>query len=294
MGYIFLAAALFSGLTKGYLGKLTSNTASDTNKALLISAVRMFFCTVIGLLLPALQGELSCLNVDIQVLLVCIMSGAGTTFFVVSWLLSVRKSAYMMLDIFLTLGTLVPIVAGSFMYDESIKLSQWLGMVLLVVAVVIMCGYNNRVKGKMTLPALFLIVLCGVANGITQFSQKMFVREYTGVPISVFNFYTYLFSFIIIGALYIFTKKRDDGTVPKIKKLTVHILLMALCLFANSYFSTAAAQYLDSIILYPLQSAASLILATVMSAVCFKEKITVKSIAGICLCFVSLVIINVL
>ena len=69
---------------------------------------------------------------------------------------------------------------------------------------------------------------------------------------------------------------------------------MAVCLFANSYFKTLAAGLLNISELYPLNQGAALILASVMSAVAFREKLTPKGILGILLSFVGLLFINLL
>ncbi len=69
---------------------------------------------------------------------------------------------------------------------------------------------------------------------------------------------------------------------------------MALCLFANSFFKTLAAQHLSSVLLYPLLQGSALILSTIMSAVFFKEKLTAKCIVGIVIAFIGLIIINML
>ncbi|MBR6564521.1 MAG: hypothetical protein IKK71_03690 [Clostridia bacterium] len=73
-----------------------------------------------------------------------------------------------------------------------------------------------------------------------------------------------------------------------------YILVMAVCLFLNSYYKTLAAFCLPSVILYPLNQALALILSTVMSAVLFHEKITLKAVIGIFTAFVGLLLINML
>jgi multidrug transporter EmrE-like cation transporter len=69
---------------------------------------------------------------------------------------------------------------------------------------------------------------------------------------------------------------------------------MAVCLFANSYFKTVAAQHLDAIKLYPLNQGGAVILSLLMSSILFKEKINAKCILGIALSFVALLMINLL
>ena len=70
--------------------------------------------------------------------------------------------------------------------------------------------------------------------------------------------------------------------------------MMALCLFANSYFKTLAAGYLSAVLLYPLNQGCALILSAFMSATLFKEKLTLKAVIGMITAFAGLLIINLL
>ena len=158
-----------------------------------------------------------------------------------------------------------------------------------------MCSYNNSIKSKMTLASFILLLLCGISNGFSDFSQKLFVKLTDNVSIAVFNLYTYLFSAIILIACYFFFAGRSESkAVPNIKPIFIYILIMSVCLFLYSYFKTLAAQHLSSAQLYPLAQSGSLILSTIMSAVLFHERLNWKCIVGIAMSFGALIIINVL
>lgn len=122
--------------------------------------------------------------------------------------------------------------------------------------------------------------------------------QFSGVPISVFNFYTYVFSAAVLGVfLIIFSiKERSQSTagVSGLKHIFGYIAVMSVCLFANSFFKTKAAGFLDSAQLYPLNQGLALMLSSIMSAVLFNERLTFKCIIGLVLSFAGLIIINVL
>jgi multidrug transporter EmrE-like cation transporter len=85
-------------------------------------------------------------------------------------------------------------------------------------------------------------------------------------------------------------KKDEKAKFPK--EIVGYILVMAVCLFLNSFFKTLAANHLDAVLLYPLNQGSALILNSVMCAVAFKERLNFKGILGITIAFVSLVVIN--
>ena len=295
MGYIFLLISLFAGTLKGYCGKKTSNYTSSFGNAVFANTIRMLLCILIGFVLILATEDLRILIPSRTLLLVSALSGVSSAVFVVAWLICVKKSAYMMLDIFLMLGVLIPLTASNIFLSESIKLTQWVGIGVLFLAVVIMCSYNNTIKAKLTLPSLILLLICGIANGVADFSQKLFTKCIPDGSAAAFNFYTYVFAALVLSVAYAVTHKAAPNTGKSdLKKIFGYILIMALCLFANSYFKTLAAGYLSAVLLYPLNQGCALILSAFMSATLFKEKLTLKAVIGMITAFAGLLIINLL
>lgn len=294
MGYLFLAIALFAGATKGYCGKKTSGYVNEYKDAMLANAIRMVFCVLIGFGMTVIQSGIGSLRVDMTSLMIAALSGVTSSIFVVSWLVSVKKGAYMMMDVFLMLGMIVPLIGSNIMFGDSISTRQWIGLAILLVAVCIMCSYNNSIKEKMVLSSFVLLVICGLSSGLTDFSQKLFVEHTDTVSIATFNFYTYLFSALVLGVFYVvFSKQSDIKNEPtSLKHIFGYILVMSVCLFLNSYFQTQAAVHLPPTQLYPLSKGAALIISSLMSAVLFRERLTAKCIVGIVVAFVALLIIN--
>jgi uncharacterized membrane protein len=301
MGYLFLTVALAAGITKGYCGKKTSFAVKSNSDSMIMNVLRMVLCIVIGFLLLLAQNGLSSLAQSRQALLIAALSGVASAVFVVSWLLSVKVGAYMMVEVFLLLGVTVPIVLCRIFFAEEIGKWQIVGICILLVAVYIMTTYNSSIKGKMSPAAFGLLLICGLSNGIADFSQKLFVKSYPKGSVAAFNFYTYVFAAIVLLIAYVIFRAVDkkSGEEPRrpmevIKPIWYFVLIMAVCLFANSFFKTLAAQNLDAVLLYPLNQGCAVVLSLLMSAILFKEKITVKCMVGICLSFVALLMINLL
>lgn len=301
MGYLFLSLALAAGITKGYCGKRTSAAIVSRSDSMIMNLLRMVVCVFIGLFLLLAQGQISELIPDGFMLFVTALSGIASACFVVSWLLSVRTGAYMMVEVFLLIGVIVPIVLCRVFFGEEIGLWQIVGILILLVAVYIMTTYNSSVKGKLSVGSFILLLICGLSNGVADFSQKLFVKTRPDGSVSAFNLYTYVFAALTLVVAYLIFRAIDkkDGTeirkpIEVIKPIWYFVLIMAVCLFANSFFKTVAAQYLDAVQLYPLNQGCSVLLALLMSSVIFKEKITFKCVVGICLSFVALLMINLL
>ena len=300
MGYLFCLFALLVGVTKGYCGKKTSGTVTTLPGTMLFNAVRMLICIPIGFLCVLIYTGSPSLAIDGKTLLISVLSGAATSCFVVSWIACVRKGAYMMVDVFLTLGVIVPVVLCRIFFDEAVRWNQILGILLLAAAAYIMCSYNKSIgKAKIKLSSVLLLTFCGAANGLTSFSQKWFRYE-SSADVSLFNFYTYIFSAVILIACWLTVRAahpdQSGGTIDRktLIRLGGYVTVMSLCLFLHSLFSTMAAGYLASSQLYPLMQGGSLVLSMLMSAVFFGEKINLRCIIGIGVTFAALLCINLL
>ena len=301
MGYLFLALALASGITKGYCGKRTSGAIVSNSDSMIMNLLRMILCIVIGTVLVVAQDGITALAPSTSLILISALSGIASAAFVVSWLLSVRTGAYMMVEVFLLIGVIVPIILCRIFFAEEMGLWQIIGIAVLLVAVYIMTTYNASIKGKLSLKSLMLLLLCGLSNGVADFSQKLFVRSTPEGSVAAFNSYTYVFAAAALAVAYIVFRAVDtrSGNEPRppfkvIKPIWYFVVIMAVCLFANSYFKTLAAQHLDAVKLYPLNQGSAVVLSLLMSSMLFKEKITVKCIVGIALSFVALLMINLL
>ena len=299
MGYLFLALALLAGGVKGYCGKKVSNAITLSSDSMVMNVLRMVLCVVIGFLLILIEGDIGSLAGDPIFLGIALFSGVSSAIFLVSWLLSVKSGAYMLVEVFLLLGVSVTIALCRIFFDERVTLRQTAGVILLFVAVYIMCTYNTSIKGKMKLSSLLLLVLCGVANGLSDFSQKVFVKVRPESSVAAFNLYTYLFAGIVLFvACLIFRRAEKKGGAEIkapftiIKPIWIFVLIMAACLFANSFFKTRSAEHLDAVQLYPLSQGAAVVISLFLSSVVFKEKINLRCIIGIVLSFAALLLIN--
>lgn len=299
MGYLFLALSLLACTTKGYCGKKMGNVTKDAKDAMAVNFVRMLLCIVIGIVLILAAGDGRFLAPSWIALGTMALSGLFTSSLVVFWLLSVKRTTYMTVEVFLMMGVLVPVLISTLFLGEPFSYKDGIGIALLIAATLVMCYERGTTKKKLTASTLLLLVITGLSNGTADLSQRLFTRVADGTPASVFNFYTYVFSAATLLPLLLVLER---GSVPAVCKRSrrvlslaaIYMVVMAACLFATSYFKTLAAPYLTSTELYPLSQGGSLILATLMSAVLLRERLTVRAVIGIAVAFLGLLFINVL
>ena len=107
MGYLYLILANIAGATKGFCGKKLSGHVKGTKDAVLSNTLRMMLCVVIGFFLILFTTGLGAVKIGLTTVLITLLSGVSISFTVIFWLLAVKQSAYIILDVFAMLGLLI-------------------------------------------------------------------------------------------------------------------------------------------------------------------------------------------
>ncbi len=299
IGYILATLSVLAGVTKAYASKKSSIFISNVSENTFSNVLRMAFCSLIGLGMILVQS--ASLAIDGGTFAITLLSGVSNAVFIITWLAATQRGAYMLLNIFYLLGVLVPLLLCRVLYAEPIRPMQWAGLLVLLLAVWIICSYNKTLGGRLTGTNLLILVVCALTGGFADFSQKMFLYHDPDGMNSVFQFYTFVISTVVLLGIYVFTKWRGsgekvsfDGEKVLLPRILPYVVVMAVCMFICNFLKTTAAVYLTSAQLYPFLQGTNLILLSVMSAVFFGERITVRSFIGIVLAFVSLLMMNLL
>lgn len=295
MGYFYLALALAGGLIKGFAGKKVSNDVDNFKDCVFINLLRMFFCAVIGFLFFCIGGDFHLMQITAQNLPIYILSAVSMVAFCVSYMFAYKVSAYMYLSIFGMLGSVITCFLGHFIYDENIGINKWIGMVILLSAVVIMSKYNRDIKSKVSKKGIFILILAAISSSLADFSQKIYVNE-IGQDAKIFNFYTYAFGCFLLLMILPFTRgslKKENGISLYDFKHIFICILISIGLYLNTYSKTFAAGYLSTAEIYPVLQGANLIASAVLAQILLKEKINKKSIIGTSCAFIGLVVMHV-
>lgn len=295
MGYVSAFTAVFCGAVKGFCGKQISAYTGRLSSAAYLNYLRMLLCIGIGAVLVFMKDGAAGFRVTPMVFAISAFSGVVTSVHVISWLFAVRRGAYMLVDVFLALGVVVPMSLSSIYFEESIFWSDIIGVLFLIIAAGFLCSYNSKMKCRMEGRDVMNLMLVGMANGLVGFSQKLFVYHSDGHSIAVFNFYTYIFSALVLWFFFRLSKKGGGKNTVKLPGNAYgYVVVMAVCLFGYSFFNTMAAEVLSSAQLYPLSQGAGLIASACMASVFWGEKVKIALVVGICFDFIGLLVINLL
>jgi drug/metabolite transporter (DMT)-like permease len=297
MGYLYLSIALFAGLSKGFCGRQTSRDMQTLNDCIFINLLRMLFSALIGFLLVLAYRDTEFLAFNSSELGIYTLAAASITLFSVLWMYAYKQDAYVFLNIFTMLGSIVTCLLSLFVYNDAIKWNQWVGMALLLIAVAVTSKYNKQIKGKLSVKGILILVFGCIGCAVADFSQKVYMRE-SGKSVAAYNFYTYLFATVLLAVIYgaFLAKNKGFKLTPVIrsrKRILVYAA-MAFFLYLNTVTKTLAAGELSSAQIYPVLQGANLICSALMAHIMFKEKANLKSVTGMSVAFVGLLIMNML
>lgn len=305
IGYVFLFVAVFTGVAKGYCGKKTSEYVDGITDGLLLQSIRLVLCVIIGISLFAFSNTPT--QLDTTILLISFLNGLANAAFLISWLFAVKSGAYLFVDICLTAGgILLPCICGALFFDGKITLIQYIGIVIMILAVLVMNSYNSTVtKSKISFGNIMLLVCVAISNGLIGVCEKFFAHHIsttnTNCDLSFFSLLTFLFACIILLFALVFVCKKNKASINScvqkfpFKKLWIYLILIASFLFFNTYLTTLTNTYINNtVLIYPLKFGSNLILSAIMASLIFKEKMNFKSIFGMMLITISILFINVL
>lgn len=306
VGYLCLTGAVALGAMKGAFGKKVSFYVKNALDSLFFNFIRMFLCVACGAVMVVLSGA-GGFKVDGLTISLAILNGVLQAVFVCVWIMAVKNVSYVMLDVFALLSAIIPTVGCRIMYSTKSTFFELAGFAVLIVAALLLASYNAKLKGSFSLKTTALLLLNFLAQGFMDFCMQVFKRSGATGTNAAFNFYTFIFTAVCLAGIYtvltFFRKRGEDkkylvsfgeqlaAEAGVLKKVFVFITLMAVCLFFNSYLTTIASGLLSPSVLSPLRSGLALILSTVI-AWCYKEKPSVKSIAGTIIAFGGLIVMN--
>lgn len=314
--YLFVLLALFCLTVKGYSGKKVGIYVSETSDSFLFNLVRMLFCTLIGFAVVFAEGSQTLLATESKMLLICALSGISNAAFLIGWLLAIQKNSMVTVDVTLTVGSIIPALLCAACFGEAILLPKMIGFALIIVAAIILSGYNKKMKGGTDPLGILFLLFATLGDGLSGFCQQLYRQYYTEggtlasetrYPKSVYHFYTYVFAAIaltLVFAVFVLCnrKKRKASEVSfwnhtraALAKPLPHIFVMAVCLFAANYFQTVATgDYgMPSQILYPVIKGGCLFTVTFTAMLFFGERPNRRSLIGSAVALVGIVVMSI-
>lgn len=224
-----------------------------------------------------------------------------------------------------SMGSLfIPCVVGIFLFDEPMSVMQWVGLVIFVSAIYFLASDSKKLYKKFTLKTFLMLLTTFIINGLVTIVQKYFAILVPDGNVAMFSFLTFALNsaimfvcmWVCIGLTKATQKKQptvtalpqetapkeeEQATPKKDKKILGRLnkvllicgFLLAIAVFVINWLVTTMAKTVESVVLFTVSGAIAIIITSIVGAVVYGEKITVKNIIGLVLGLSSIIIVNV-
>ena len=231
---------------------------------------------------------------DVLTVVISAVSGIMLVVSSVCSLYAIKSGTMALSSMFSTAGLIIPCIAGIFLYDEKMSLMQWLGVAVFFASSWLLIAASKKIYSGFSFKNLFLLIGSLVSNGITMMLQTVFKRTVPNGNVTMFSFLSFIVpALILLLSLEAFKIRKPSDCKEKLNsKLLIIAVISAGALFVVNQFATIAADKVEPVILFTFINGGNTIIAALIAAVFFKEKITVRSALGLALGIISLIIVK--
>ena len=181
------------------------------------------------------------------------------------------------------LGILIPMIFSIVIWKEFPSTIQWIGIILSLVSIVLI---NLSPKSLEKLDVKPTIIFLFVFGGMAEFSSKIYQKYALNEYKDVFLFAIFFTAFLV-SMFYTFKEKKEIT-----KKDILTGFAVGIPNLFSSYFLILSLATLKTSVVFPIYSAASIVLINIGGYLLFKEHITRKNQVAILLTVVALILIN--
>jgi len=216
---------------------------------------------------------------------------AGICFFLsfIFYQMSVKDNGASLSAMFGKLGILLPMLISVVLWHEFPTMVQTIGIVLAISAMILVnyqpkTTMRHLTKDGVKASLLFLFL----TGGIAEFSNKLFQKFGQPEDKNIFLFIVFFVAFLCSLSFAILSKKNSE------RHLKYDVLMgfsVGIPNLLSSYFLINALATVPATIAFPVYSSGSIVVVTLGSVLFFKEKLAPRTLIGIGITVLALVLI---
>ena len=212
---------------------------------------------------------------------------------VVATMIAFRNGPMSFTIVIISLSTVLTALSGTLFWDESLKITQIIGIVLMAFSFIFAVKSKrgeNGISWKWLLFCSIGFVCCGSVGLMQKIHQSSGYKD----EINAFLIFANITSVFISVFLAWYFKNRETATLPFCKQKNSKLyLLFALvvfgggCVAVNHKLNLYLSGIIDSAIFFPIVNGGGLLLATLAALIVFHEKLTKKQWCGVIVGIIS-------
>lgn len=291
MGMMYITIILCCRVVQHLYGKKASMMVDTISETLHYNGFRQCVSAVLALGLILVGGKGFIINS--QTVALSVLSGVMLAASMSFSLYAMKTGMVSLVSLFGTAGMIIPCLAGVFLFDTPIMPMQWVGFALFMLAAYLMImGSKQTVRG-FSIKTLLLLLGVMFAEGFTMMAQQMFTQYVPDGDVSVFSFLSFgILGLVMLAALPLFKGKSKEKMPPMPKSLKMYGIILAIAVLIINQLATKATAFVPPVILFTFINGGSTVIAAIVAAIVYKEKLQVRSVIGIVLGVTSFIIIK--
>lgn len=191
-----------------------------------------------------------------------------------------------------TAGLILPCVIGIFAFREPLSLVQVVCIIVVLLSAYLLINSSKRISGGFSLKTLLYLIGSFVSNGMVMFCQKLFGTIMPDGNVALFSMLTFLIPAMVLTVLCLAKAPQHPPKEKFSKKLIRYSLYQAFAVFVIQQLVTMLTPVMSSAVLFTLVNGSATVIAAIVGAMMYKEKLTPKSISGIILGISALIFIS--
>ena len=277
---------------QAFIDKTASNYSKESASTMGYGVAKNFICTFISFCIIAFGGIS---KPTTPVVLISLLAGIPQAVCTVTILWSLQKYSIMQVNLFMTASVLVPIVAGTFLFDENFTLFKAFLIIVIIFGSGLILGIKKLSDLKFGGKNFVLLIIVWFFYGAIMLAQKMYAKYIPNGNIMELSLYMYFIGTVtlLLWSLIAKIKQRNKNEkvliLPK-GKLLVFCVASAVVILVMTYYLTSLSATLPTYLLFPLTNGSKLIFVLIISYLVFKEKPTKRMLLG-CLIVLSAVLL---
>ncbi len=244
--------------------------------------ISKLFSSVFGLVLIILESR-NLAGINLQMIAIASVSGLALAIGSLCGIKALSNGTLVLNSMFGAAGLIVPCILGIFLFDEPISFMQGVCMAVLFFAMAMLVDSSKKISKKISKKTILYLIGSLLSNGTVMFCQKLFGELEPDGNVSFFSMITFLIPAAVILCVLPLVPEKAEDTKKFPKKLIVYALILAFAVFVIQQLVTLLTPLLSSAVLFTFVNGGATVIAALVGAAVYSEKITVKSALGIIL-----------
>ena len=181
--------------------------------------------------------------------------------------------------VIVSFSTLITALSGMLFFNESPKITQGIGIVLMLVSFVL-ANVGKGEDKKTNLKWLVFCILTFIGTGAIGIMQKVHQSSDDRAQLNEFLVIAFAVSALICGVAYLFMKGKEkkpeaaEGSSASALPLILFTVISGVAVAVNNKLNLYLSGVMESAVFFPVVNGGGLILTTLAALVLFRERLT--------------------